>query len=174
MMYVVSMDLGHTTNIITVNDRRKATRQAKHPLVLDRGALDIAMAVTDVDLTEPGLAIVIDLVDGDGNKQGMARRRADGTFHVTIGIVKKAAYEDRHHYVANNSLLHELRHVAQMQADPNFIAAYKKAIKAVGYQANPYELEARYFGRLADHTGKKDTGPAGPAMGPMVWAVRFA
>lgn len=170
----MASNLGTTsTDLITVRDRRKATRQAKHQLVLDREALDIACAVVGVDLTSDQ-PLLIELRDGNGQQQGQARRTSRGGFKVTVYVAKKDAYADRHLYVVNNSLLHELRHVAQMQADPGFAANYAAATKAVGYQANPYEVEARYFGRLADHTGTKNTGNAGPALGELVWAVRFA
>lgn len=173
MMYGLCMDLPTTTEIITIKDSRKATRQAKNHLVFSAEALDIALAVTGVDLCT-GETILVELRDGEGGKQGFARRTAKG-FKVVLYVAKKNHYEDRHHYVINNSLCHELRHVAQMQAHPNFTAAYNEATLAYGYHANPYEVEARYFGRLADHTGTKDCGPAGmPALGELVWAVRFA
>lgn len=166
-------NLGTTaTDVLDVKDRRKDTRQAKHPLVLDREALDIAAAVAGVDLA--GCTIKVRIKDGDAKAQGQARRIGPNAFLVTLRVAKKDAYLDRHHYVVNNSLVHELRHVAQMQADPNFAQNYSAETMAKGYQANPYEVEARYFGRLADHTGTKDTGPAGKALGTLVWAVRFA
>ena len=161
-----------TTQILTVTDRRKASRTVKHPLVLDTEALDIACALTGVDLCT-GETILIELRDGENGKQGFARRTAKG-FKVVLYVAKKDHYEDRHHYVVNNSLAHELRHVAQMQTHPDFDMAYKVATAQYGYQANPYEVEARYFGRLADHTGTKNTGPAGKAVGDLIWAVRFA
>ena len=169
----MASNLGTTsTDIITVRDARKSTRQAKHPLVLDREALDIACAIVGVELGQGG-TILVELRDAASGKQGFARRTRKG-FKVVLFVTKKDTYEDRHHYVINNSLCHELRHVAQMQADEDFTAKYAAATKAVGYEANPYEVDARYHGRLADHTGTKNTGTAGPAVGELVWAVRFA
>lgn len=68
--------------------------------------------------------------------------------------------------------MHELRHVHQHQQDPDFSAAYLHHNHTVGYGANPYEVEARYYGRLADPTGTKDTGPAGPSRGKHIWGLR--
>lgn len=169
----MASNLGTTsTAILTVRDCRKATRQAKHQLVLDQEALDIACAVVGVDLCA-GQPLLIELRDGEKGKQGYARRTSKG-FKVVLYIAKKDSYQDRHLYVVNNSLLHELRHVAQMQTDGNFAARYAWADRHFGYAANPYEVDARYFGRVADHTGTKNTGNAGPALGELVWAVRFA
>lgn len=166
------MELGTTTDIITIKDRRKESRQAKNSLVVDREALDIALAVVGVDL-DSTFSLLIELVDAKkGQPYGRARRTRKG-FKVTLAVAGKGHYEDRHIYVINNSLVHELRHVAQMQADKNFDRSYKLATLKDGYEANPYEVEARFFGRLADATGTKNTGPAGPAMGELVWAIRF-
>lgn len=170
----MASNLGTTsTAILTVRDLRKTSRQAKHQLLLDQEALDIACAVVGVDLCA-GQPVLIELRDGDGKKQGYARPTSRGGFKVVVYVAKKDAYQDRHLYVVNNSLLHELRHVAQMQTDPNHGARYAWAQGHFGYNANPYEVDARYFGRVADHTGTKNTGNAGPALGELVWAVRFA
>lgn len=59
-----------------------------------------------------------------------------------------------------------------MQDDPEHGAQYLHENLTVGYAKNMYELEARSFGRLADHTGEKDTGPAGPALGKKAWGLR--
>lgn len=158
------------THCLTIADRRKASRQAKNELRFSREAAEIILAVVGVEIT-PNLVIKVTLVDVDAKKQGVARRVGPEAFEVTISVAGKAHYEDRHHYVINNSLCHELRHVAQMQADENFAAKYAAASKKVGYGRNPYEVEARFYGRLADHTGTKNTGPAGPAMGELLWAI---
>lgn len=105
-------------------------------------------------------------------QQGLAQRIGPDRYRVVIHVAPKDRLEDRHLYVLNNSLLHELRHVAQMQADPEHGSKYLHQNLTVGYQANAFEVEARYYGRLADHTGTKDTGPLGPAFGKQVWALR--
>jgi hypothetical protein len=105
-------------------------------------------------------------------QQGLAQRIGPDRYRVVIHVAPKDRLEDRHLYVLNNSLLHELRHVAQMQADPEHGAKYLHQNLTVGYEANAFEVEARYYGRLADHTGTKDTGPLGPPLGKRVWALR--
>ena len=68
--------------------------------------------------------------------------------------------------------MHELGHVQQHQHHPNLAVEYAGDNATVGYHANPYELEARYYGRLADPTASKHTGPAGPHLGKQVWGLR--
>lgn len=158
------------THAVTLCDRRKPSRQARLPLALSVDALEAAMAVVGVDVTAD-LAIRLLVKDGDGGQQGSMVQTGPESFDVTVRVAKKDSYEDRHHYVMNNSLAHELRHVAQAQADPGFAARYTAATRRFGYQQNPYEVEARFYGRLADHMGAKDTGPAGPALGKALWAL---
>lgn len=107
-------------------------------------------------------------------QQGLAQRIGPDRYRVVIHVAPKERLEDRHLYVLNNSLLHELRHVAQMQGDPEHGAKYLHQNLTVGYTSNAYEVEARYYGRLADHTGTKDTGPLGPAPGKQLWGLRAA
>jgi len=76
-------------------------------------------------------------------------------------------------YVVNNSLVHELRHVQQEQADTGFGQKYQNQNATVGYYHNGYEVEARFYGRLAQLPGgKKDTGPAGKPLGKKVWGIK--
>lgn len=105
-------------------------------------------------------------------QQGSARRIGPDRYRIVIHVAPKDQLEERHLYVLNNSLIHELRHVAQMQADPHHGAKYLHQNLTVGYAGNAYEVEARWYGRLADHTGTKDTGPLGPARGKRVWGLR--
>lgn len=161
-----------TAHCIDIKDFRKESRQQKSPMIFDVEAIEVALAVVGVEIT-PNLQIKVRIKDGDGNAQGLCQQLGKESFRVTVRVAKKAAYADRHHYVVNNSLLHELRHVAQMQADPQQGQKYALANKVMGYGENPYEVEARFFGRVADHTGTKATGPAGPAMGKSVWAIHF-
>ena len=156
---------------LDIKDRRKESRQAKNPLHTDTEALEIAMAIAGVEVT-PNLVIKVRVKDQrSAGQQGEAKRIGPEAFLVKIRVAGKGHYEDRHHYVLNNSLIHELRHVAQMQQDEAFGAKYAKANATVGYGSNPYEVEAREYGRLADHTGTKDTGSAGPALGKECWGL---
>lgn len=104
-------------------------------------------------------------------QQGVAQKLGPNEYRVVISVAPKARLEDRHLYVLNNSLVHEMRHVAQHQQDPNMGAKYVKATQTVGYHNNPYEVEARFYGRRADHTGTKDTGPSGPRLAQAVWGL---
>jgi hypothetical protein len=148
---------------VDAKDYRK-NKAAK--FTLDTAALQKALAAAGV---LPGAFIKLRLVDGDGKKQGQAQRIGPNAFRVIVRVLPKASYGDAQMYVLNNSLVHELRHVAQMQANPGFTLAYSKASKSVGYHNNPFEVEARYFGRIADHTGTKRPD----ALGKSVWAIRF-
>ena len=105
-------------------------------------------------------------------QQGSTTRIGPDAYRVVVCVADKPALADRHLYVVNNSLLHELRHVHQLQQDPDFEAAYAHQNANVGYADNPYEIEARYYGRLADPTGEKDTGPAGAHLGKAAWGLR--
>lgn len=104
-------------------------------------------------------------------QQGHCTRLGKDSFRVVVRVADKPEFADRHLYVINNSLVHELRHVAQMQTDPNHASAYAHQQATAGYQHNTFEVEARQYGRLADHTGTKDTGEAGPALGKALWAI---
>jgi len=105
-------------------------------------------------------------------QQGMAQKIGPEEYRVVISVAPKARLENNHLYVLNNSLVHEMRHVAQHQEDPDMGFKYAQALKSVGYSKNPYEAEARAFGRLADHSGEKEI-PAGlgPALGESVWGI---
>lgn len=73
------------------------------------------------------------------------------------------------------TLLHELRHVHQLQQDSDFEASYAHQNLTAPdrrVRRQPHEIAARYYGRLADPTGEKDTGPAGAHLGKAAWGVR--
>lgn len=142
------------------------------PLEIDADGLDAALEAVGVTVA-PGTEIRLRLrVQSQPGEQGSTKRIGPDTYRVVIHVAAKPTLEDRHLYVINNSLLHELRHVAQLQQDPNFEAAYAHQNLTVGYANNTYEVEARYYGRLADPSGEKDTGPAGNHLGKTVWALR--
>lgn len=156
-------------HVVDIKDTRKASRIAKAPLVFDREAVEIAMAVCGVEVG-PETCIKLRITDAAKGQQGYARRIGPDAFLVKIRVAKKDTYTDVHTYVINNSLVHELRHVAQMQVTPGFEAAYAAETAAKGYRANAFEADAREHGRLADHTGTK-TSAAGQPMGKLLWAL---
>ncbi|MEX2621926.1 MAG: hypothetical protein WD250_17060 [Egibacteraceae bacterium] len=142
------------------------------PLTVDADALDAALHAAGATVgphTEIRLRLRPQTSPG---QQGSTQKVGPDAYRVVVHVAAKPALADRHLYVVNNSLVHELRHVQQHQHDPDFNAAYLHANLTVGYDANPYEVEARYYGRLADPTGHKDTGLAGPPLGKHVWGLR--
>jgi hypothetical protein len=104
-------------HVIDIKDTRKASRIAKAPLTFDRDAAEIILAVTGVEVG-PETTIKLRITDQAKGQQGYARRIGPDAFLVKIRVAKQAQYGDSHHYVLNNSLVHELRHVAQMQVTP--------------------------------------------------------
>ena len=156
------------TAAVTFHDRRKAGA----PICLDPGAALAALAAADVDLEQPGLELRVELRDTTtAGKHGFTRTADGKRFLVVVYALPKDAWLDRRLYPLANSLVHELRHVAQHQQGMSH-DDYAAASAANGYHGNPFEVEARYYGRRADHKGVKDTGPAGPALGKAVWAWR--
>lgn len=142
------------------------------PLEIDADGLDAALEAAGVT-TGPSTDIRLRLrAQSQPGEQGSTKRVGPDAYRVVIHVAEKATLEDRHLYVVNNSLLHELRHLHQLQQDSDFEAAYSHHTLAVGYANNPYEVEARYYGRLADPAGVKDTGPAGIHLGKAVWGLR--
>ena len=103
----------------------------------------------------------------------LRRRLLDAAGHIA-GLVADPPPDATAGEVADQAeaLLHQLRHVAQLQQTPGFEAAYVHQNATVGYADNPYEIEARFYGRLADPTGEKDTGPAGTHLGKAAWGLR--
>lgn len=159
-------------HVVDIKDTRKASRIAKAPLVFDREAVEIAMAVCGVEVG-PETCIKLRVTDESSKGEaGYTRRIGPDAFIVKVRVLKKDTYTDVHTYVINNSLVHELRHVAQMQALPGFEAAYAVETAAKGYRANAFEADAREHGRLADHTGTK-TSAAGKPLGKTLWALNI-
>lgn len=142
------------------------------PLSADADGLDAALAAAGVTVgpeTEIRLRLRPQTHPGE---QGSTKRIGPDAYRVIVHVAAKPSFAERHLYVVNNSLVHELRHVHQLQQDPGFEAAYAHQNATVGYAANSYEVEARYYGRLADPTGEKDTGPAGAHLGKNVWGLQ--
>lgn len=142
------------------------------PLKMDADALDTALAAAGVTVNANTVIKLRLRPQAQPGQQGSACRLGTDEYRVVVHVAPKSGFADRHLYVINNSVLHELRHVAQMQQDLDHEAAYAHQNLTVGYADNKYEVEARYWGRLADHAGQKDTGPAGPHLGKQVWALR--
>lgn len=159
------------SDAVDVRDDRPA---GATPLQVDAGALDVAIAAAGVTVSASTVIKLRLRPQTQPGQQGSARRLGADQYRIVVHVATKPAFTDHHLYVVNNSLLHELRHVAQMQHDPDHAASYAHQNLTVGYTANTYEVEARYWGRLADHTGDKDTGPAGAHLGKQVWALRPA
>lgn len=99
--------------------------------------------------------------------QGLTQSLGGGVYRVVVGVkpVKPGeTYSERARYVVNNSLVHEMRHVAQFQGakiehlpDEQFGGANLQHAKAFGYVDG--EVEAQAFGRLA--------WPGDPALKPL-------
>lgn len=148
---------------VTVKDRRGAGAQ---PMVIHPQALTAALDAAGVT----GPANVEVRLSNQESVYGYARQKKDGTHQVVVAIKDKDHYPAGAGYVINNSLCHELHHVAQRQQTPNFDAAYAaEAMK--GYNDNKFEKEAWGVGRVADHTYTK-AQPAGQApKAGAVWAI---
>ena len=148
---------------VTVKDRRGNGAPAVniHPAALTE-------AVNAAGITGPANVEV--RLSNKESVYGYARRKSDGTDQVVIAIKDKDSYPAAAGYVVNNSLVHELHHVAQRQQVSNFDEAYAaEAMK--GYDNNKYEQAAWGVGRIADHTFTKSQ-PAGQApKSGAVWAI---
>lgn len=153
---------------VEVQDYRKVKGA---PISIDKAKLQAIMKAVGIE-QEPGLKIRLRFWDQSvPGEQGVTQRIGPSEYRVVVKVAAKEKFEDRHLYVMNNSLLHEMRHVTQNQKDPQMGQKYMMANMTVGYGKNPYEIDARYYGRLADHTGTKDTGKLGPAKGKKLWAL---
>lgn len=154
-----------------VNFKDQRTHGA--PLHVDYEALGRSLNAAGVVLT-PQTKIKLRLRDQHGSGQGFTKKLSDGpdSYRVVIEVANKPAFKEHHLYIVNNSLTHEFRHIAQHQADAAMQGKYVAENMTVGYGANKYEKEARYYGHLADETGVKDTGPDLPKpLGKSLWAL---
>jgi len=81
-----------TVSAFAVTDWRKASRQAKNPLIISTEALEIAAAVAGVDLGL-GVTIAIRLVDqSKTNEQGVAQQVGPNTYRITVAVAGKPNY----------------------------------------------------------------------------------
>lgn len=141
-------------------------RKSGPPIAIDYDAMDAALEAAGVQVT-PNTKIKLRLRDAY-KAQGSTLKLGPDEYRVVVLALDKPKLKDRHLYVINNSLVHELRHVHQMQNGEH----YDKPVKTFNdYWNQGMEVEGRYWGRLADVTGKKDTGPAGKALGKKVWGL---
>ena len=159
------------SDAVDVRDGRPA---GATPLMVDADALDATISAAGVTVSASTVIKLRLRPQAKPGQQGSTRRLGADQYRIVIHVAPKPVFGDHHLYVVNNSVLHELRHVAQMQHDPDYVASYAHENLTVGYTDNKYEVEARYWGRLADHTGHKDTGPAGAHLGKQVWVLRPA
>lgn len=167
-------------HIIDYRDERKASRQARFPITFDYEAAEVALATAGVDVSQLD-RLVVRVTDANDARQGYTRPLAydpaTGRWTLLIKVrVRKpevGGYTDAARYVLNSTLLHELRHVAQrLTYGPVFDLLYAAADQTLGYGQNPFELEARAYGRLADATGTKWTpAEVGPKAGRAAWAI---
>lgn len=157
------------SDAVDVRDDRPA---GATPLTIDADALDAAITAAGVTVSAHTLIKLRLRPQTQPSQQGSTRGLGADRYRIVVHVASKPAFADHHLYVINNSLLHELRHVAQMQHEPDHAAHYAHENLTVGYAENKYEVETRCWGRLADHTGQKNTGPAGTHLGKQVWALR--
>lgn len=149
-------------------------RSGGPPLKLNPTGLEAAMAAAGV-IVGPKTKIRLRLRDQkEEGEQGSAKKVGDDEYRVVIKVAKKEQFKPHHLYIINNSLVHELRHVRQMQDEPDHSAKYQKQNMTVGYHKNKYEVEARKFGRLADQTGERSWKglPEGmKILGEAIWGL---
>jgi hypothetical protein len=164
-----------------IEDQRKP---GAPPIHLDADRFEAAATAVGIDISKVN-SIKLRFRDL-GQHQGVTQNLGGGNFRVVVGIKRKPAYEDRHLYVVNNSLVHELRHVTQMQngntveykaTKQEYEAEAPQHAKAGGYIK--MEAEAQMFGRLAwpGDPAKKPLGPLGQDKahhGKTVWAIGFS
>lgn len=119
---------------ISIQDQRKGTVPSLH---IDQDLVEAYCGMAGVDLSDQG-TLKIRFRDGSG-PYGTTSQTSDG-YRVVINIrYSKLTLSPNASYVVSNTLLHELRHVAQGQ---------EKGWKALDPDYNGWsETEAREYGR---------------------------
>jgi hypothetical protein len=172
------------TSLLAKTDIEDQRKPGAPPIHLDADRFEAAATAVGIDISKVN-SIKLRFRDL-GQHQGVTQNLGGGNFRVVVGIKRKPAYEDRHLYVVNNSLVHELRHVTQMQngntveykaTKQEYEAEAPQHAKAGGYIK--MEAEAQMFGRLAwpGDPAKKPLGPLGQDKahhGKTVWAIGFS
>lgn len=169
---------------IDIADQRK---DASVALDIDAAKLDHIADVVGIDKTKiKSIKLRFRNLHVVGS-QGVTSPLGDGNYRVVVGV-KPNKTSPGAHYVANNSLVHEMRHVAQMQhgnttsydlteAKAEHTAANLQHAEQFGYM--DMEIEAQLFGRLAweGDPAKKPTYSVGadhPYEGQQVWAMSLS
>ena len=114
--------------------------QRKNPATKINADLDTLAVLADMAGITEATEVRIRLRDGDGGRYGYTSKIGTDSYRVVIGIdYAKPTLSDGAQYVVNNTLLHELRHVAQGQDSgwSTLSSAYE------GWS----ETEAREYGR---------------------------
>lgn len=128
------MYTGSMSTVIDIQDQRPA--DSIPVLQFDHDMVEAYCAVAGIDLPKVK-SLKIRFRAGSG-PYGYTNDLGGGRYRVVINIrYKKVALSEAARYVVNNTLLHELRHVAQMQGPTALSPAYE------GWS----ETEAREFGR---------------------------
>lgn len=139
----------------------KDQRTAGGPLHLEPKQLDAVMQAVRIK-KEPNLKIDLRLHTSSDSLYGMTQKLGEAHYRVSVEVKPMDTYDkDTRLYVLNNSLVHEMRHVRQMQDGTSFqhnLTGAEEHVADPGYGGYG-EIEARLFGRIADHTGTKDLGP---------------
>lgn len=158
---------------LDLQDQRDA---GEPPLVIDREAMNTALMAAGVNVG-PNTKIKLRLRTSMKQRYGSAQKIGPDSYRVVVYVTKGKGTKDSHLYVINNSVIHELRHVRQHQDDPQHSFKYAHAEAVKGYWDNPYEIEAREYGRLADELGTRTHKglPKGKKpLGKLVWGLRPA
>lgn len=119
---------------IEITDQRKSQVPLLH---IDNDVVEAYCGIAGVDLNQSG-TLKIRLRDGNG-PYGSTSPTSDG-YRVVINIrYSKLSLSESASYVVSNTLLHEIRHVAQFQE--------KGKNGLSGDYNGPDETEAREYGR---------------------------
>jgi 8-oxo-dGTP pyrophosphatase MutT (NUDIX family) len=146
---------------LTITDHRKD--KDKVPLSIDGSKMMDIWFVMD-KIPEQAKVELRLLTPKHGDPYGSCQKVGPDEFIVRAYILpvdkiqsplKDGSYPDDALYVINNSLVHEMKHVAQHYEHPNMSADYVAEGQKNGYDGNFYEKEAWLWGHYADHTGTK-------------------
>ena len=160
------------TSLLAKADIQDQRKHGKQPIHLDADKFEAAAIAVGIDI---GKVKSLKVRFRDlSQHQGVTQNLGDGNFRVVVGIKPKDKYEDRHLYVVNNSLVHELRHVTQMQkgntteylaSKEDFAAANLQHAKQGGYVKMEAEAQIVRSPRMARRAREETARPSrqGPA-----------
>lgn len=159
------------SDVIDLQDQRG---KGALPLKMNPDGMDLAIATAGIDI-KPGMKIKVRLRDQKvEGEQGSALQTGPNEYRVVVKVARKKAWKPHYLYIINNSLVHELRHVRQMQLEKNHSKLYQQQNMTVGYAKNKYEIDSREYGRLADETGERSWKglPEGmKILGKAIWGL---